>query len=453
MLVVSDQRDFFLKNQTKSIDFRIEQLKKLKSIIEDYQQKIFEALNSDLKKSYIETYVSEYKIVIDEIDYAIKNLKKWALPQAAKISLSLKPAKAEIVPVPYGVTLIISPWNYPFQLAILPMVGAIAAGNTVVLKPSEISKQTEQLLVEMINSNFDSNYLHVVAGGAETAQNLLKQKFDFIFFTGSPSVGKLVMKAAAENLTPVCLELGGKSPCVVDESANLEVAARRIVWGKFFNTGQTCVAPDYVYVHESVKGTLITFLKKTIREFYGENENQSQDYGRIISDKHYERLVGLLGRSRILYGGDHNKDERFISPTLLDVKGWDEEVMKEEIFGPLLPILSYQDISTVFESIQKGERPLAAYIFSENKGNIEKFIQLDFGGGCINDCLLQFSSKHLPAGGIGSSGIGSYHGKYSFDTFSHKKSLVYKSNMLDSKLRYPPYTERKTNILKKLLNF
>lgn len=451
-LCVENQRRYFNSNATKSYDFRIEQLKKLRATVLSNEKKITEALKKDLGKSKIESFISEIGIVIKEIDFALKNLKKWMKPRCVSTSLSLKPASAKIFPEPIGVTLIISPWNYPFQLAIAPIVGAIAAGNTVILKPSELSIETEKLLKEMINLTFDSQYIHVFTGGKDVGQELLKKKFDFIFFTGSTEVGKIVMKAASENLTQVCLELGGKSPCIVDESADLEVAARRIVWGKFFNAGQTCIAPDYLYIHESIKTTFVALLKKNIRNFYGENELKSSDYGRIISKNHFDRISKLIDGSKILYGGDRNKDELFIAPTLLEVKSWDEKVMKEEIFGPVLPILPFTNLEDVVATIKSKDKPLALYIFSTQNKNIEKIqSELSYGGGCINDCLVHFSSTELPVGGIGASGFGRYHGKFSFDTFTHEKAVVRKSNFFDFSLRYPPYTDKKQNLMRKIL--
>ncbi len=452
--LISGQKNLFLSEKTKPISFRLQQLQKLKDLVVANREKIFVALYEDLNKSHLESFMTEYNIVISEIDYALKNLKRWSRPEKVKTPMIIKPASAYVVPEPFGVSLIISPWNYPFHLAILPAVGAISAGNTIVLKPSEYSTRTERLLVELINGTFDKEYFHVVTGGAEMAEELLKQKFDFIFFTGSPNIGKIVMRAAAENLTPICLELGGKNPCIVDESSDLEIAARRIVWGKFLNAGQTCVAPDYIYAHSSIKSSLIVLLKKYIREFYGANEIRSKDYGRLISTKHFDRLLTLMEGSKILYGGESNRDEKFIAPTLLDVASWDEKIMQEEIFGPILPILEYKDLDQILSELKTKDKALATYIFSENKTSIQKVTsELSFGGGCVNDCLLQFSSKSLPAGGVGQSGFGRYHGKYTFETFSHRKSIVYKSNFLDLMMRYPPYTEKKISFIKKLLKF
>lgn len=450
--IIAAQRAYFNSNITKSLDFRLDNLRKLKKIVTENQQKLFNALYQDLKKSDVESYTSEYALILDEINFAIKNLHSWAKVQKIPTPLSLKPASAEIRAEPYGVTLIIAPWNYPFQLALAPIVGAMAAGNTVILKPSELSTHTEKLLVEMINSNFDSKYLCVIAGGKEVSQELLKEKFDFILFTGSTAVGKIVMKAAAEHLTPVCLELGGKSPCIIDETADLEVAARRVVWGKFFNAGQTCVAPDYLYLQESIKSQFLALLKKNILNFYGENELKSKDFGKIISKPHFDRLVSLIEGSKILYGGEKNREEQFISPTLLEVGSWNEAVMQEEVFGPVLPVLSYKNLDEVIETIKAKDRPLATYIFSRDKKNIDKVLtEISFGGGCVNDCLLQFSMSELPVGGIGASGMGKYHGKASFETFSHQKGIVKKSNFMDLDMRYPPYTEEKYNIIKRLI--
>ena len=449
--VVQKQRKYFNSNSTKPLSFRLEQLKKLKKIVTENQDAISEALFKDLKKSKLEAHMTETALVLEEIDVAIKNLSSWAKPKKVSTPISLKPGTSEVIFEPLGVTLVISPWNYPFQLALAPAIGAIAAGNTVILKPSEISSNTEKLLEQLINSNFDEEYIHVVVGGKEETQKILAQKFDFIFFTGSTQVGKVIMKAAAEYLTPVCLELGGKSPCIVDETANLEVAARRIVWGKFLNAGQTCVAPDYIYVHESLKADLVTLLKKNIREFYGENESKSADFGKIISLNHFDRLSKLISGSKILYGGDQKREEQFISPTLLEVQSWDEPVMKEEIFGPILPLLTYKNLDDVLSLIKSKDRPLALYIFSTNTQFSEKVISdVSFGGGCVNDCIIHVASAELPFGGVGASGMGRYHGHYSFETFSHQKTIIRKSNFLDLNVRYPPYTEKKANLLLKI---
>lgn len=450
---ISNQRKYFNSNVTKPVNFRLEKLQKLKSIIIENQPQILVALQKDLKKSEMEALISEINLVVDEIDFAIKHLPDWSKNKKVATSMTLKPSSAQIISEPFGVTLIIAPWNYPFQLAIAPAVGALAAGNTIVLKPSELSSNTEKVLTDLINKNFDPEYFKVLPGGKDVGQALLKEKFDFIFFTGSTQVGKIVMKAAAEHLTPVCLELGGKSPCIVDQSADLEVAARRIVWGKFFNAGQTCIAPDYLYVHESIKVTFLALLKKNIRKFYGENELKSPDFGKVISKEHCDRISKLIDGSKILYGGDRNREEQFISPTLLEVSSWDEKCMQEEIFGPVLPILSYQNIDDVIEIVKSKDKPLALYIFSTTNSRVERVLsELSFGGGCVNDCLVHFSSAELPVGGVGASGMGRYHGKFTFETFTHKKAIVTKSNYFDLDLRYPPYTEKKLSLVKKILS-
>jgi len=430
---------------------RMKSLKLLKKNIEKYEKDIYQALNLDLGKSAEEAYLTEYKIVLNEIDFLMKNLKELMKPQKVNTPLITFRSKGEIYYEPYGKVLIISPWNYPFHLAFLPLAGAVAAGNKVVLKPSEFSNNTSNITEKIIKETFSEEHVRVAQGGVPETTALLQKKFDYIFFTGSTHVGRIVMKAAAEHLTPITLELGGKSPAIVCGDSDLEITAKRLVWGKFTNCGQTCVAPDYLYVHKDVKEQLIKYIIKSIRDFYGEYPKRSSDYGRIISEKHLLRLTEFLKDGKVLFGGNYDLKEKYMSPTILELNSWDYLVMKEEIFGPILPILEFQSLKDVTEIIKEQPKPLALYLFSKNKKEIDYIIQeVSFGGGCINDTMMHLASEELPFGGVGESGLGKYHGKYSFETFSHQKSVLTKSFKPDFDLRYPPY-EKNIGKLKKML--
>lgn len=443
------QKEFFKSGKTKDIQFRIENLNKLKKNIEKNEQYIMEALKKDLGKSNFESYSTELGIVLSEISFITKHLKKWAKPKKVKTPITNFKSSSYIYPEPYGNTLILSPWNYPFQLSIVPLIGSIAAGNTVILKPSSTSYYTSKIVEEIINENFDTGYIHVITG--ERGKKLLDENFDYIFYTGSVPVGKIVMEKASKYLTPVTLELGGKSPCIVDSKANLNLSAKRIVWGKFLNSGQTCVAPDYMFIHKNVKNEMINNIIYYIKTFYGENPLYSEEYTKIINEKQFNRLIKLLDNNKIIYGGDYDKDFLYISPTLMDNVNWDDTIMGEEIFGPILPILEYEELNEVIDIVNSHPKPLALYFFSNDKENAEKIINgISFGGGCINDTIMHLSSPYLPFGGVGTSGMGSYHGKKSFDTFTHYKSILEKSNIIDPNFRYPPYGN-KLNIVKKFL--
>lgn len=451
--ILEQQRQFFASSATLPIAFRIEQLKKLKSLFQTHEQNITDALKKDLNKAPNESFITEIMLVYEEIDYIIKNLKKWARAQKASTPFPLLfPGRSEIHFEPYGSVLIIGPWNYPFQLLMSPLVGAISAGNCAVLKPSEITLHTQDVIVKLINNHFPASYITAIKAGHEQTAQLLQEKFDYIFFTGGTQIGKIIMEAAAKHLTPITLELGGKSPCIVDETADLDYSARRIVWGKMMNTGQTCVAPDYVYVQRSCKAAFVRQLQKMIIQYYGDNPEQSASYGRIINKKHFDRLTGLMQKGNILSGGKTNANALYISPTLIDGITWDDPIMQQEIFGPLLPLLTFDKIEDVIQNIKPREKPLALYLFTKNKENENKILShLSFGGGCINDCILQIANYHLPFGGIGPSGMGSYHGKNSFETFSHRKGIYKKSWLLDFKLEYPPFSNRKWWWLRQLL--
>lgn len=438
--IVVQQQHFFATGKTKDIDFRIEQLKLLKQAILENEAAIAKALHSDLQKSETEAYVGEIGFCIAEINYAIKNLRSWAKPRKAVTPISHFISSARISYEPLGVVLIIGAWNYPFQLVIAPLVGAIAAGNCAILKPSEIAANTSFLLATIIPTYFDPSFITVVEGGAETNQHLLEEKFDYIFFTGSSEVGKIVMAAAAKHLTPVTLELGGKSPCIVDADTHLEYTARRIVWGKFINAGQTCVAPDYLLVNKIIKNDLLEEIKKCIKDFYGDDPAKSPDYGRIISQKHFDRLSKFMKVGHLIIGGDTNPDERYIAPTVIDGVDWKDSLMQEEIFGPILPVIEYTDLEEAIALVNARSKPLALYFFSKNKQNQKRVLQeTSSGGTCINDTVMHLAVPAMPFGGVGTSGLGRYHGRFSFETFSHQKSILDKSFLVDLKLRYPPY--------------
>ena len=434
-----------------NIQFRKETLIKLLLSIEENEDRIIRALNDDFKKPAFEAVLTETNYVISDLKNTIKNIKCWSKPKKVLPSLLNFPSKDYIYSEPYGKVLIIAPWNYPFQLALCPLIAAVAAGNSVVLKPSELTPHTSSIIAEIISNVFDKNHVEVIEGGVEVSQNLLSQRWDYIFFTGSVAVGKIVAKAASEYLTPITLELGGKNPCIIDETANLKLAAKRIVWGKFINAGQTCIAPDYLLVHKSVKLEFTEHLKQEITNAYGENPELSPDFTRIINTKNWERLYNLIEPEKVVFGGQSNKETCFLAPTLIDETSLDSEIMKEEIFGPILPILSYQNTVDLKHIITKYEKPLSLYVFTTNNYFAEEMIQIfSFGGGCINDTVIHFSNNRLPFGGVGHSGIGAYHGKLSFDTFSHKKALVKKANWLDLPMRYAPYNNKLKTIMKLL---
>jgi aldehyde dehydrogenase (NAD+) len=447
--LIQAQRQFFATGQTKELAFRLEQLQRLKKTIQDSEQKILDALKADLNKPELEGMLEV--AVIQDINYILKHLKSWVKPQKVKTPLDQFPASAKIYAEPLGVVLIIGPWNYPFSLMISPLLGAIAAGNCAILKPSELAPNTSAIVAEIIGQTFDPNYVAVIEGGVETSQELLAEKFDHIFFTGGTKIGQIVMEAAAKHLTPVTLELGGKSPCIIEPDIDVKVAAKRITWGKFINGGQTCVAPDYLLVNQTIKSELIAEIKQCIQAFYGADPASSPDYPRIICDRHFQRLTSFLSEGEILIGGQTNPENRYIAPTLIDGISPDSAIMEDEIFGPILPILAYRDLSEAIGLINSRPKPLALYIFSQDKTKQEQILKNTSSGGvCINDTIVHIASPDLPFGGVGDSGIGSYHGKASFDTFSHQKSVLSKSFMFDLDWRYAPYTPDKLKLLKKL---
>ncbi|CAN7745148.1 aldehyde dehydrogenase [Paenibacillus sp. LjRoot56] len=436
--LVNKQRLFFLTGITKDVAFRLEALQKLRNAILSHEKELMEALKADLNKSEFEAYSTEIGMELKEIRFTLSNLRSWVKPKKIKTPISHLGSTSSIYAEPYGVALIISPWNYPFQLAIAPLVGAIAAGNCAILKPSELTPKTSEVLGKLIIKIFPEEYISVVQGGVETSQALLDEKFDYIFFTGSVPIGKIIMKSASKNLTPVTLELGGKSPCIVHEDANIKLAAKRIAWGKFMNAGQTCVAPDYLYLHQNIRNKFINHFREAIKDLYGERPLNNPNYTRIVSKIHFNRLQSFLNNGEIIIGGAANEEGLTIEPTVLTNITWDDPVMQDEIFGPILPVLEYSHLSDVSEGIHNHPNPLALYLFSEND-NVQQEVlnSISFGGGCINDTVYHMVSPYLPFGGVGSSGIGSYHGKGSFDTFSHQKSVLKQTTLFDIPVRYP----------------
>ncbi len=447
--IIEEQRKFFLDNNTKSYEFRKKQLNIFKDIVNKHEDEIYSAIEEDLGRSPANSFIGEILTLKGEISYSIKNLKKLMRGKTVWTPFSNMPGKSEIIPEPYGNTLVISPWNYPFQLAFIPALSSISAGNTVIIKPSEYSVKTSELIKKLTDKYFDPKILYTVIGGIEESQTLLKQKFDYIFYTGGTVGGKAVAKAAAENLTPITLELGGKSPCIVGELKNLTSTAKRITWGKFYNAGQTCVAPDYLLVHKNIKEKLIEEIKQQIKNFYGENPKESKDFARIINERHFDRIVNLIEGEKIIEGGIFDREQKYISPTLLDKISWKSKIMQEEIFGPVLPIIEYEHEEEFFDEIKKRDKPLAMYIFTEDKKFKNRILtSLSSGGVCVNDTIMHISSTSLPFGGVGGSGIGSYHGKAGFDTFSHNRSIMSKWLGFDLSMKFPPYGNFTDNLKK-----
>ena len=450
-VMIDKQRLFYETGKTKDMNFRMNNLRLLSSAIKKNERNIMEALKSDLNKSHFEAYATEIGIVLEEINFMLKNMKRLLKTKRVRTPLTQFPSVSKIYQEPYGNVLIMAPWNYPFQLSIAPLVGAIACGNCAVIKPSDYSSATSSIIKTIIEETFDESYIAVVEGGREANQNLLDNKFDLIFFTGSIPVGKIVMEKAAKNLTPVVLELGGKSPCIVDKTADIKMSAKRIAWGKGLNAGQTCVAPDYLLVHKDVKEEFINELKKNSKLFYGDRPETNSEFPKIINKKHFDRLNGLIKTGNVIYGGKANEDSNQIGFTLMDHVKWDDQIMQEEIFGPLLPIIAYEDLDEVVRLINNRPKPLALYIFTKSKSVENKIINdVSYGGGCINDTVVHLATSYMGFGGVGDSGMGSYHGKASIDTFSHSKSIMKKSNLIDIPVRYAPYG-KKLKLLKKIM--
>lgn len=450
---LAKQKNYFLDGKTLSVENRLMALSCLESAIKKYEAEIMEALKLDLGKSYQEAFMCEYGLTLSEINHMKKNLEKYARVRRKATPLTNFAAKSFVVPMPYGTVLIMSPWNYPFLLTLEPLVDALAAGNTAFVKPSAYSPNTSEVIKKILEEAFDEQYVKVVIGGREENKNLLEEKFDYIFFTGSQAVGKTVMEAAAKHLTPVTLELGGKSPCIIDKSANISLAARRVVFGKYLNCGQTCVAPDYILCHEDVKDAFIKAVKKEIKKQYGSKPLKNKSYGKMINDKHYKRVCGLIDAAGDrVYGGERNDNELRIAPTIIDNVTYDDAVMKEEIFGPVMPVITFKDIRKVVYDINSGAHPLALYIFADDKRVAGYVIKHSIhGGGCINDTIIHLACSTMGFGGVGESGMGSYHGKTGFDAFSHMKSIVDKKNWLDLDMRYQPYGKIKMALIKLFL--
>lgn len=438
--IINKQRTFFMSQKTKNVNFRIEQLKKLREIIKQKENEICKALELDLGKSNTESYMAEIGMVLEDLRYVIKHTKKWTKKEYHIAPLAQFPSTSFRIAEPYGLTLIISPWNYPFLLTIQPLVGAISAGNCAIIKPSEYSQYTSKIIKDIIEEVFNEEYVAVILGEKEVAEKLLKNKFDYIFYTGSTRVGKIVMESAAKNLTPVTLELGGKSPCIVDKNSNVKLAAKRIIFGKLLNCGQTCVAPDYVFVQKEVKQEFINYCKEYIEKFIGSNWNENKEYPKIINKRQFDRMIELIEKEDIAYGGNFDEKTLKIQPTLLDNKSFESKAMQEEIFGPILPIIEYIDLEEPIKYINENNKPLALYIFTNSKRVENRILkEVSYGGGCINDTIIHLASSKLGFGGIGYSGMGEYHGKYSFKTFSHYKSIINKSTLIDLPMRYHPF--------------
>ncbi|MGB5264103.1 MAG: aldehyde dehydrogenase [Lutimonas sp.] len=445
--LVQKQRDFFNSNQTKDLAFRIAQLKKLKSVIKDHEKDFDQAVYKDFKKSAFDNFTCEMALIYHDLDEAIKHIKSWSAKKSVKTNLLNQPGKSYVLPEPLGVSLVIGAWNYPYQLSFAPVVAAIAAGNTVVLKPSELPQHTSRLMSDLINKQFDPAFFKVVEGGVDETTELLEQQFDKIFFTGSVPVGKIVYRAAAKNLTPVTLELGGKSPAIVEADCDLPTTVKRLVWAKFLNAGQTCIAPDYLYVHQSIKEV---FLQKMVEEIEKERfDVENGNYVQIINERNTQRLAAMIDPEKVYYGGKVDLGTRHIQPTILTEVSWEDAVMQEEIFGPVLPVLFYTDLDEVISRVKERPRPLSCYVFTKNKQSKNRVLdEISFGGGAVNEAIMHIANSHLPFGGVGSSGIGAYHGEAGFRAFSHYKSILEKSTWIEPSLKYFPHTTKKLNLIK-----
>ena len=449
--ILQAQRAYFQTGETLPVKFRVAMLQKLRQALETWEPKILEALRADLGKSDFEAFMCEVGMARSEISHMLRHICRYAKAKRVRTPMAQFPGKSRVLPCPYGNVLIMSPWNYPLLLTVGPLVDAIAAGNTAVVKPSAYSPATSQVLKEMLESCFEPRYVAVVTGGRAENAALLEQKYDLVFFTGSQSVGKEVLRHTAEHLTPTVLELGGKSPCIVDATANIPLTAKRIVFGKFLNCGQTCVAPDYIWCQESVKEQLVAELKKQICAQYGEKPLANPDYGKIVSQKHFDRVCGLIDPEKTVFGGGSDPEQLRIAPTVLDGVTWADPVMQEEIFGPVLPVLTFREMDEVYRELADRPKPLALYIFSGDRKQIrEVTTRLRYGGGCVNDVIVHLATEHMGFGGVGESGMGAYHGKTGFDTFSHPKSILDKKTWLDLPMRYQPY---KRGFTEKLLRF
>ena len=450
--IINEHKKFFDTGKTKNVDFRIEQLYKLRKAITDNEELIITALHQDLHKSRYEAFTTEIGLLYTSIRIITKNLKKWAKPQRVPTPLLFFGGQSHIYHEPYGTVLIIGPFNYPMNLVFEPLIGAIAGGNCAVIKPAQMTPNVSKIIAKIISENFAEDYIRVVEGDRQATAELINAPFDYIFFTGSLSTGKIVMTAAAKNMVPVTLELGGKCPCIVDETANLDLAAKKLAWAKFSNAGQTCAAPDYVYVHKQVKKQLLDNLRKYILHFYGPNPQENKDFGRIINVQHTERLAELIDREKIIIGGEYDIANRYVAPTVLDGVGWDSPVMADEIFGPVLPVLEFESLETMIREINSRPKPLSLYLFTASKVVGKKIIDnISYGNGCINDAFIQVGNPFLPFGGVGASGIGAYHGRRSFETFSHTKGILNRKFNPFPDMIYPPSDEKKEKLVRRFL--
>lgn len=450
--IVLAQKAFFNSNKTKDIDFRIAQLKKLKKVLQENEERMEKAIFEDFSKSAFDNYSTELALLYREIDDAVKKVRKWAARKRVATNIVNFPARSYMIPEPLGVTLVIGAWNYPYQLSFAPAIAAIAAGNTVILKPSELPANTSKLMAEMVNSNFAPEFFKVVEGGVAQTQQLLEQRFDKIFFTGSVGVGRIVYQAAAKHLTPVTLELGGKSPAFILDDTNLEVYIKRLVWAKFVNAGQTCIAPDYILLKREIKDKFLQMVIAEIKkeQFAIENHN----YVQIINERNIQRLSKYIDKNKVVQGGNYDIQTRIFEPTVMDNVSFSDAVMQEEIFGPILPVITFDDINEAIAEVKRREKPLSCYVFTSNKALKNKILhEVSFGGGCVNDAIMHISNSHLPFGGVGESGIGSYHGEYGFKTFSHFKSILEKSAWFEPDLKYFPHSETKFKWMKRILKF
>jgi len=449
--IVEDQRGFFKTDATKPLEYRLAALKKLRAVIKKNEANIYAALKDDLNKSEFESYMTEIGMVYEDLSFQEKHLPKWIKPQRVRTPLAQFHARSFVISEPYGVALIMSPWNYPFLLTISPLIAAIAAGNCAVVKPSAYSPRTTQVIADIVAECFPPEYVTVVQGGRNENAALLEQRFDYIFFTGSVAVGRLVMEKAAKYLTPISLELGGKSPCIIDKSADLKLAAKRLAFGKLVNAGQTCIAPDYLFVHKEVKEELVVYLQQHITEMLGSSPLDNPDFPSIINEKQFNRLVSLIDQENVLFGGK-TRGVRQIEPTLLDNITAESKIMQEEIFGPILPIMTYSSIDEVVDYVVSHEKPLALYLFTGDKA-VEKRIlsSVSFGGGCINDTIVHIATSYMGFGGVGNSGTGAYHGKKSFETFTHQKSVMKRYNWIDLPMKYHPYQQKYLKLIKGFL--
>ncbi|WP_366185769.1 aldehyde dehydrogenase [Flavobacterium ovatum] len=450
--IYTQQLEFFNSNQTKEVSFRIEQLQKIKSVLKAHEDQMYTAIYEDFGKSKFDTYSAEFSLLYHEINIFIKNIKSWSKRKRVATGMANFPAKSYIIPEPLGVTLVIGAWNYPYQLSLLPAITAIAAGNTVMIKPSELPSRTAAVMAKIINENFPAHFLHVVEGGVETTTELLNHRFDKIFFTGSIPVGRIIYQAAAKLLTPVTLELGGKSPTFVLADADLKMTAKRIVWAKFFNAGQTCVAPDYILVEKKIEAEFLKMLAATITEFYDLKNGLTENYVQIVNDKNFDRLVKLIDCDKLYFGGETDAAKRLIHPTILQNVSFDDPVMEDEIFGPILPVLSFTDVDHAIAAVKQRPKPLSCYIYGKDRTLIDKILnEVSFGGGAVNDSIMHLSNSNMPFGGVGFSGMGSYHGKFGFDTFSHYKSILDKPTWLEPNIKYAPYSDFKLKIIRWML--